>query len=546
MAGAASANRSLDLYGYRHFLSAPRATDLSQHGRGEASRETLWRLARAMHPGISHVAREENPNIAAGYTYLLQLAAHDCVQTPTPFWQIPDGRAAARNGRIARLRLDTLYGLGPFGTPHAFAPDDPSDITRSALRLGPMKLEAGSTGPVPQRDIARISGLNNDPAAPLTDPLICDPRNEDHAILAQMTALWHMVHNTLLALAEGNPATGPAERVREPQFAWARASTTLIYRRILRDDLLAKLLHIPVFDRYRRAREADLLDRDMAYARPRVSVPLEFSHGAMRAAHTMVRPEYRINATATHPIERALQQTSARKAANMPLDASWIIRWSDFFDGLGATPATNRSLLIKPRYISAFISPELFEGPSPGHGLAMQDLASATSVPLWSVSGLHDAIAGQAQLKGWADPFAGSSLADAGKRGAALRAWLTAHSNSYDPFKCAEITSLADDPPLPFYIQFEAEHVHGGTRLGPLGSILIAETFFGAMLGDPLPGEEPGVSPGPSLREALRVLSDELHIAVASDRLPEEGTMAALILFVARECGLQAADPAFL
>ncbi|NKC31195.1 peroxidase family protein [Falsiroseomonas selenitidurans] len=490
--------------------------------------------------------REGNPAIPSGYTYLLQLAAHDCVQTPTPFWQMPQGRVAARNGRMARLRLDTLYGLGPFASPHAYAPDDARDITRSALRLGPMRRPAGATGPAPQRDIARVSGPTDAAAPPLTDPLICDPRNEDHAILAQMTALWHLVHNAFLGLSSGGRAAGPADRAREPHFAWARAATTLVYRRILRDDLLARLLHGPVQDRYRRATAADLLDPDSACPGSLPGVALEFSHGAMRAAHSMVRPEYRINAAARHGIKAALRQTSARGAAQMPLGANWIIRWSDFFDGLAPTPAANRSLLIKPRYIAALINPELFEGPAPGHGLAMQDLASAATVPLWSVDALHDAIAAQAARKGWTDAFDDQPLADAAYRHAALAAWLAARSNRFDPLPAADIASLAADPPLPFYVLFEAEHTHGGARLGPLGSILLAETFYGAMLGDPLPGEQPGQWPEPALRPALLALAGALGITVAADRLPDQAMMPALIRFVAREHGLEAADPAFL
>jgi hypothetical protein len=538
----------IDMFGYSNFLTSPESWQRSGHRNTEASLALLRRLASVLHTGRPVTLAEENPSIPAGYTYLLQLLAHDCVHTPTPFWQISGGRIAARNGRIARLRLDTLYGLGPFGTPHAYAPDDALDTTRSAFRLGPMKPDVAKPA---LRDIARI-GCPADGLRPmLTDPLICDPRNEDNAILAQMTALWHMIHNAFLQVA---PRSG-GEAARERRFTWARAATTSAYRRVLRDDLMPRLLHPAVFARYRAGMdEGGLLNRrPEAYARPKASVPLEFSHGAMRFAHTIIRPAYRINNHESLRIEDALSATSARRPASMPLDASWIIRWGHFFDGVtDGQVAVNRSLLIRPRYVAAFQSPHDFPGPAPHHGLAMHDLASAAAAPMWSVPELHAKITERAVMRGWAEPFDEPTLARSSPREAAVAAWLERRENpseKYRIFQPGDIDSLAKDPPLPFYIQFEAEHVHGGRRLGPLGSILVAEVVFGALMADPLPGEPMGAAPAAALPTALGTLARALGMDFGQDvemRFPAEGTMAALIRFVAREHGLEAASPAFL
>lgn len=533
------AAQPLELYGYRNILGTPQPDQLSRR----APDETLWRLARAMNPSSIDVVSEQNPNLPSGFTYLLQLVAHDCVHTPTPFWQVPPGRVAARNARTAQLRLDTLYGLGPFGTPHAYAPDDPRDVTRTRLRLGEMRPGPVAASPTPVRDIARVAGPKGEGVPGLIDPLICDPRNEDHAILAQMTVLWHMVHNSMVDLARSPLGTGPADHAREAHFIWARSATTLIYRRILRDDLLKRLLHEPVFQHYATAGENDLLDGDPE--RPGGSVPLEFSHGAMRFAHTMIRPAYRVTDTNEPKLRNAMLQTSARRPAEMPLGADWIIRWSHFFEDVTPKAPANISLLIRPRYIQALMSSDLFSGPAPGHGLAMQDLASAAASPLWSVAALHDEIASQAAGKGWNDPFAGCDLAQPARE-AALADWLARHSMSGDPFTQQEIADLAKDPPLPFYIQFEAEHVGRGRRLGPLGSILLAETFFGALLGDPLPGEPPGAGPGPPLDEALLALAGALGVPLGGASLPKDATMGALIRWVADARGLNEATPAFL
>ncbi|WP_137179097.1 peroxidase family protein [Roseomonas sp. AR75] len=564
LAGGASEASQIELYGYRNFLTTP--SDAERHK--PLSEELLWRLARSMHQDGSKTLAEGNPDIPSGYTYLLQLVAHDCVHTPTPFWQIAAGKVAARNGRVARLRLDTLYGLGPVGSPLAYAPDDDEDTSRSALRLGPMRWDKKDADP-PLRDIARCA----DPLAAyrtkhkdsqstdrvkLTDPLIADPRNEDNAILAQMTVLWHMVHNAMLGVLVPPAAAVPDEQARETRFVWARAATTLVYRGILRKDLLHRLLHPSVYKRYDELTdETGLLDRNTAFPRPKVPVPLEFSHGAMRFAHAMIRPSYRITGkdSAAFDVRGALQQTSARKPGEMPLDASWILRWSNFFDGLAGpdAKAVNASLLIRPRYAGELLDRDIFpvrlrtpagtvfDRP---RGLGMQDLLSAAKAPMWSVRALHAKIATAAADKHWARPFDSAVLADEATRGDAIAAWL--RERPVQSFDDDDVGLIAADPPLPFYILFEAEHCHGGKRLGPLGSILLAETFFGAFLGDPLPGETPSaVATG--LDDPLRQLAAKLDVAIAPDvQLPAAATMADLIVFVASRLGLTHATPDFL
>ena len=50
----------------------------------------------------------------------------------------------------------------------------------------------------------------------------------------------------------------------------------------------------------------------------------------------MVRPEYVINDLATHDLNNTLEKTSANDPVNMPLDATWIVRWSRFFEIKGS------------------------------------------------------------------------------------------------------------------------------------------------------------------------------------------------------------------
>jgi hypothetical protein len=44
-----------------------------------------------------------------------------------------------------------------------------------------------------------------------------------------------------------------------------------------------------------------------------------------------------------------------------------------------------------------------------------------------------------------------------------------------------DVDRLVDDPPLPFFVLFEAEQAAHGATPGPIGSIIVAETVYGAL-----------------------------------------------------------------
>ena len=74
---------------------------------------------------------------------------------------------------------------------------------------------------------------------------------------------------------------------------------------------------------------------------PGTALPLEFSHGAFRFAHAMVRDKnYQINGDSQQLIQSALVQTSARAAYMGLLAEIWLVQWSYFFniDGMSDPP----------------------------------------------------------------------------------------------------------------------------------------------------------------------------------------------------------------
>ena len=577
--GAGAAAGAYQVSGFRHLVNdpandqrlrvegAPPGTDLprTRHLMG-----VLAGLMAAENQASERLDTVENDNMPSGYTYLLQLVAHDCVHTSTPFWALPNRHVPARNGRTGRLRLDTIYGDGPTGCPFAYEPDDANDTSRSRLRLGRMRndpMVAEANGEL--RDIGRLAGPprgSNGPASrdpnlpwmaqpPLTEALLADPRNDDNALVSQITTLFHMLHNTLLGRI-----SEPAEWLgaMEARFACARAATTMIYRRILRDDLLRRVLHPVVHAHYQSVFESSGANGTLECGpgeRGSISVPLEFSHGAFRFAHSMIRPSYRTGVPGVQPLGEALRRTSARAPASMPLDHRWILPWSRFFqiEINGVVSSPNLSLRIRPRYTSTLNDAAWFPPPLPAdaaavpsggvhaNGVALQDLLSAALAGVWSVQPLYESLQRRITELQWPDLLGPSQLSNPEARSLALSEWMTRSRLAAAPSP-RDVAALAADPPLPFYVLFEADREHDGRCLGRLGSVIVAEVLYRAMLDDPLPGEDVRAS----LPQNLASLSQEILGNDALGTVPEIQEMAHLIAFIADENGLRGATPAFV
>src|SRR3954470_21745041 len=264
--------------GFRHFLGTPRSSQrfkvygidplcAPEHVPGV--RALMNRLSRRMDAEIqwpSHtdvsLERWENPRIPSGYTYLLQFVAHDLVHSAIPLSVAGALGAGTANARRTPLQLETLFGSGPVGSPFVYALDAPNDDRRTKLRLGGLRwkdknVESGC----PFRDIARapaenVTGIDRGIAGlrvALTEALVADPRNDDHAIMSQLTALFALLHNNLIDLVRRHePATGTNAHfgAAYKRFLCVRGALTSIYHNIIRKDLMQRVLHPAIYAAY--------------------------------------------------------------------------------------------------------------------------------------------------------------------------------------------------------------------------------------------------------------------------------------------------------
>src|ERR1700681_1649567 len=410
--------------GFRHFLGTPRPSQrftaygidpLAVPAHLPKVRGLMNRLSRRMdaqldwpsHPDTS-IERWENPRIPSGYTYLLQFVAHDLVHSAMPLSVAGGVGAGTANARRTALKLETLFGSGPVGSPFVYAQDAPNDERRTKLRLGRMRWkDKGVESGCPFRDIARtpaenVTGIDRSIAGKrvaLTEALIADPRNDDHAIMSQLTALFALLHNGLVDIVRrGEPTTGPNASLGAAykRFLCARDALTLIYHNIIRKDLMRRAIHPAIYAAYA-GPMPNFIDRPVrANGSPAARsaeqegwrVPLEFSHGAFRFGHAMVRPEYVVNDLSTHDLNKTLEKTSANDPVNMPLDATWIVRWSRFFEIKGSRP--NFSRRIGPYLSDGLGNHQIFPAVDQTNrvGLLYRDLLGAALAGLWSVNAL--------------------------------------------------------------------------------------------------------------------------------------------------------------
>lgn len=552
--------------GFRHFLGTPAPAQrfrafgidpLAPCSDQAGLRGLMHRLSRRMDAAIKwppHQVRSaevwENPFIPSGYTYLLQFIAHDLVHSAIPLSVAGGLGRGTANARRMPLRLETLYGSGPVGSPHIYALDAPNDDRRTKLRLGRMRWKENepATG-CPFRDIARakaenVTGIDRSITGvrvALTEALVADPRNDDHAVMSQLTALFALLHNALIDLIRRQEQHGGRNGkfgAAYQRFLCAREAVTLIYHNILRNDLMRRIIHPAIYAAYGGPAPQFIDRRDEASQGMAVGdweIPFEFSHGAFRFGHAMVRHEYCINDLSIQDLNSTLEKTSANDPVNMPLDETWMVQWSRFFEINDNKP--NFSRRIGPYLSDGLGNDQIFPAfdETERVGLLYRDLLGASLAGMWSVDALI------AEIGERRPQLIATSrlLADRAYRVDQLRVWL-ASGHAYGALKPEDIETLSNDPPLPFFVLFEAMQQTEGLKLGLLGSIIVSEVIFGALAGDPRS------SGGDALATQLADLSREYYPANFFQEVPDISSMAQLVKFTTEIAELQQAVPAFL
>lgn len=461
---------------YHHFAGLWQAPGPASGGAGaplsDTTRLALARLIDDVRWSVG-TPGALNDRLPAGYTYLFQLAAHDMTQTA-----LSQGGTQARNLRRAPLMLETVFGGGSAVCPFAF------DRDPHGLRLGPVRshqANAWTTNHAIQRDLPRLAWGRPDGTSPET-VLIPDPRNDDNLLLGQLTLLFHRIYNHIVRAL---PPAGTAADEELAQAVMAR-----LWRRIIRKDLLARLMHPAIYPFY--ATPTAPLDTDSVAGIP----SLEFAFAIGRTGHALVRDSYRMNASDQADLETIINTSASHDPRRLPLLEKYVVDWSFFFDIGPATQPDprpdgfNLAFRFGPHVATAMLSASAAAALNPGdpHGTTFRDLMREHSGNLAPVRSLAArVIARWPPGNDWPDAL-GTAILNQGIDNLVREGLERMHQRApkAPALTAGQQAEIIANPPLSLFLQIEAEGLgDAGRSLGPLGSILLAESMRLA-IADPL------------------------------------------------------------
>jgi hypothetical protein len=267
--------------------------------------------------------------------------------------------------------------------------------------------------------------------------LIGDPRNDVHLFTSQMAVAFIELHNRLV------------DRLREDEtaedvlFEDARQAATWHYQHVIVREFLPSLIGAPL--------TTDLLDGGPRLYRIDRDpyIPFEFADAAYRYGHSQIRARYQVNARfGPLPVFPDLMGFG-------PVTPERTVDWTLQIDVQGH-PAAQRAKRIDSRLPPALIAlPTQVSGSEPGTdyaSLANRDLQRGQAVGLAS----GEAVA----------PHLDVAALTAAQVGLAEHGW-------------------TGETPLWLYILKEAEVLHAGEQLGPVGGRLVGEVLVGIIDSDP-------------------------------------------------------------
>ncbi|MBC4019265.1 heme peroxidase [Siccirubricoccus deserti] len=444
--------------------------------------DTLFALARTMIENAETSGLTgDNEHVPAGYTYLGQFIDHDITFDTTSISERVVDRPAVENFRTPKLELDSVYGIGPAGSPYLYARDGFDQFIIGECIPGSNRGDARMTKPLP----------NDLPRNTHGTALIGDPRNDENLLVAQLHLAFLKFHNKLVT--ETIPARSP-QMTKDRRFAVARREVVWHYQWIVLNDFLRRIIDNDVLQHVlTHGRRFYRFEEQSAYSLP--YIPLEFSVAAYRLGHSMVRQGYNHNRafnrigfnllflfSGKSGAIRGTKAPPAQGPSFASLPADWPIDWHRFFElgkptqfGTDITEELNAFGFNFARKLDPYLAPELHRLPPapPEPAPVERDF----SLPFLNLRRgvLMGLPSGQDVARHMNDARSGISFT-----------MLTPEQieGSGPDGKAAAESGLHQRTPLWYYVLKEAQILGKGQRLGPVGSRILAEVFVGLLQGD--------------------------------------------------------------
>lgn len=435
--------------------------------------DALFELAQAMVDATPGDPSGNNPGIPAGFTYLGQFVDHDITLDLTPLEQAEADPLATQNFRTPGLDLDALYGPGPSLAPYLYQRNPATGKINAKLLVGTTAESEGRSPP----DGTKIPRIENDlPRTRFGRASIGDERNDENLLVAQTHLAFLKFHNKVV---EHLQTTKPGLE-GGALFDEARRITTWHYQWIVLFDFVERLTEKGLIAKIKRD------GRRFYRFKTRPYIPAEFSAAAYRLGHSMIREAYSHNrlfgfgpgtfAPANLGLLFAFTGKSGSIVGDMlghpvlgpqlgpmlpigpmkELPSNWAIDWRRWYEFNIAGVPLNLSRKLDPKLVPTL---SLLPGETDRSAvLAFRNLRRGVILGLPSGQDVAKAMS--------IAPLSEQDLSK-GADGAIAKAH-----------------GMNKKTPLWYYILKEAEVVHNGTRLGPVGSTIVAEVFLGLVHGD--------------------------------------------------------------
>jgi Animal haem peroxidase len=390
--------------------------------------------------------------IPAAYTYFAQLVNHDINFTDvqkenneTDFQLLAGSKLEpwtdemilkrVSNKRAGMLELDCVYGRIQ------------ANVLPPRDKDNPDKMALGKVSPSPFQDQPEIKDVYNDlvrgpKSENLKDDrtaLIADRRNDSNLILSQLHVAFLKAHNRIID--EKKCSYEEAKQILQKYYHW-----------LILEDFLPAIVPQEIIESVRSAPRYHASD----------GLPLEFSVGAFRFGHSMVRRNYYLNDNypgvsltqlfTSIVLCNGIGPEPGKGSSNITEDR--VIQWENFFNG------TNLARDFRPQMVEPLF--ELFDEINievPGErSLAVQDLKRSYMMRIPT----GQSIASQLGVK---HPLTPADFEE------------VSTPRQFQALKDAEMLECT---PLSFYVLAEAAKAKNG-KLGEVGGRIVAEVLIGLL-----------------------------------------------------------------
>ena len=414
--------------------------------------------------GTDRGTSDDSATLPAEYTYLGQFIDHnlDFDETPQPTANLNPG--SLTNFESFRFDLNNLFGAGPSADPQLYASDHRHLLVSGTLGTPQADGFPTVTGNGGVFDLAR------DPKT--GQAFLVEPRDDENQILSQITAAFAAFYNNFVN--------------RGASYAQARQLTEDYYQEIVLTDVLPAFVGQSTIDQYLRLGhhgQANVQTPNLPTAN---FTPIEFSVGAYRFGHALVRENYHIDDIAPlttdiddnvlifdlnnfqtgdlsggGPLPRPnlsrVSTCTSTSLCTQPNPAGHQIQWKYFVPALNADPndpGTNFARQTQPT-----ISPALFNLPA-------EAIAGCTDAASPVCNGTGDLISRDFARGNYDGLASGQAIAQA----LGCRVIPAARIN---PTHDAVFNT---GTPLLYYVLAEAKQA--GQVLGCVGKSIVAQTFL--------------------------------------------------------------------